>query len=407
MSTLGALATPRPIKIHVGLLTGCQDRSYAYGLAMALVEKGVCLDVIGSDEVESSEMHVTPNINFCKMLGKPRPNASLARKIGRVFLYYTRLLCYATIAGPRIFHILWNYKFEFFDRTLLMLFYKLLGKKIAITAHNVNAGRRDSNDSVLNHFTLKVQYGLADHIFVHSEKSKHELLAEFCVREQTVTVIPFGINNSVPDSDLTSAQAKQRLGVREGERAILFFGNIRPYKGLEYLLAAFQQLLTKSGNYRLIIAGQRKKGAEDYLDAIQRNVIRDDHRERIIQRIEYIPDEETELYFKAADVLVLPYKEIFQSGVLFLGYNFGLPAVATDVGSFREDVIEGRTGFMCKPCDPVDMARAIEAYFESDLFKHLHRRRQEIRDFAKQRHSWEIVGEKTQNIYAKLLGGNL
>jgi glycosyltransferase involved in cell wall biosynthesis len=124
----------------------------------------------------------------------------------------------------------------------------------------------------------------------------------------------------------------------------------------------------------------------------------------VIQRIEYIPDEETELYFKAADILVLPYTHIFQSGVLFLGYSFGLPVIATKVGSLAEDIIEGRTGFLCTPCDPVDLAKAIERYFESDLYKDLQARRQEIRDFANARHSWEIVGQMTRNVYAELLG---
>jgi len=111
-----------------------------------------------------------------------------------------------------------------------------------------------------------------------------------------------------------------------------------------------------------------------------------------------------ELYFKAADVLVLPYKEIFQSGVLFLAYSFGLPVIATDVGSFREDIVEGYTGFLCKPSDPIDMARAIEAYFASDLFKDLKVRRQELKDYVNANHSWRAVAELTREAYAQILG---
>ena len=60
-----------------------------------------------------------------------------------------------------------------------------------------------------------------------------------------ITVIPFGINNAVPNTSLTPGEAKQRLGIRESERTILFFGNITPYKGLEYLIAAFRQILAE------------------------------------------------------------------------------------------------------------------------------------------------------------------
>ena len=86
-------------------------------------------------------------------------------------------------------------------------------------------------------------------------------------------------------------------------------------------------------------------------------------RDRIIERIEYIPDEETELFFKAADVLVLPYTRIFQGGVLFLGYGFGLPVIASNVGSLREEIVEGKTGFVFKARDSSDLAGIIGKYF--------------------------------------------
>ena len=88
------------------------------------------------------------------------------------------------------------------------------------------------------------------------------------------------------------------------------------------------------------------------------------------ERIEYIPDEETELFFKAADVLILPYTHVFQSGVLFLGYSFGLPAIAADVGNLKEEIIEGETGFVFKPQDSSDLAKTIR-YFNSELFRNL------------------------------------
>jgi len=394
-------------EIEVGLLTGGFDRPYVFGLATALESKGVCLDVVGGDDVDRPELHAPPRLNFLNLRGDQQPQASLRKKIVRVLIYYARLIRYASVAKPRIFHILWNNKFHFFDRTLLMLYYKLQGKKIAFTAHNVNAGRRDASDSLLNRLSLKIQYQLADHIFVHTEKMKKELSTEFGVCEQAITVIPFGINNSVPDTNLTPAQARQKFGILEDERLILFFGNIGPYKGLEFLVAGFQQVVARNPCYRLIIAGKPRGGAEEYLDMIQESIRQSPYGERVIQKIEYIPDEETELYFKAADVLVLPYTHVFQSGVLFLGYSFGLPVIATNVGSLEEDIIEGRTGFLCKPCDPIDLAKTIERYFESDLFKDLHARRHEILDFANQRHSWEIAGQMTRNVYAELLGKRL
>jgi glycosyltransferase involved in cell wall biosynthesis len=390
-------------RCNIALLTGGEDRHYAFGLAMALASQEVSLDVIGSDEVDSPEMHHTAQLRFLNLRGNQRPDAGVWRKLWRVAAYYLRLVRYAATARPTIFHILWNNKFLAFDRTLLTLYYKILGKQIVLTAHNVNAGRRDATDSLLNRLTLKTQYRLADHIFVHTDKMRTQLVQEFAVRERRVTVIPYGINNALPDTGLSPAAARARLGIDRDSRTILFFGSIAPYKGLEYLVAAFQMLAAGPGDYRLIIAGRPKKQHQQYWNRLARTIERDPSRERIIRKIHYIPDQDTEIYFKAADVLVLPYTEIFQSGVLFLGYSFGLPVIASDVGSLRDDVVEGTTGFVCKPRDTADLARTIEGYFSSDLFTRLNARRCEIRDYAVRRHSWDAVGQMTRRVYAELL----
>jgi glycosyltransferase involved in cell wall biosynthesis len=286
---------------------------------------------------------------------------------------------------------------------LLTLYYKLLGKKIVLTVHNVNANVRDSRDSALNRRTLRFQYQHADHIFVHTQEMKAELSKEYRVSESRVTVIPFGINNSVPNTSLSPDQAKEKLGLRKDEKAILFFGNIAPYKGLEYLVSAYQAIAARRSDFKLIIAG-RPKGFEKYWADLHETIRADVQRGKILLRKEYIPDEETEVFFKAADVLALPYRYIYQSGVLFLGYSFGLPVLAADVGSLKEEVVEGETGFVFKPEAPVDLARAIETYFSSNLFSDLNARRLKIRDYAMKRNSWTAVGQSTLRVYAKILG---
>jgi len=386
----------------VALLTGGADKPYAFGLATALISKGMVIDLIGNDDLDCPDFHGKPGVTFLNLRGEQQSDASFARKASRVLIYYAKLMRYTATAEPRIFHILWNNKFEFFDRTLLMLYYKLLRKKIVLTLHNVNAGRRDSKDTRLNRLTLRIQYRLADRIFVHTKKMKLELIEEFGEQETSVTVIPFGINNAVPKTHLTSGDARSRLGIREGERTILFFGNIAPYKGLEYLVSAFRQILKRRDDYRLIIAG-RPKNCESYWTALRATLEEDVRRGRVLLRADFIPDDETETYFKAADVFVLPYRHVYQSGVLFLGHSFGLPVLAADVGSLKSDIVDGKTGFVFRPEDPDDLARVIERYFASDLYTDLNNRRTEIREHATQRHSWEIVSQITISAYADLL----
>jgi D-inositol-3-phosphate glycosyltransferase len=397
--------TPKsPGEIAIGLLTGCQDRPYAFGLAMALVAKGVHVDEIGSDGEDSPELHVTPNLRFLNFRGRQNQDEKFAPKLKKVLGYYARLLRYAARSKPPIFHILWNSKFEYFDRTLLMLYYRLCGKKIAFTAHNVNQAKRDAKDSFLNRLTLRIQYRLTNHIFVHTQKMKAELCDDFAVPAKSVTVIRHPINNAFPDTALTPSEAKRQLGIQDHEKTILFFGRIRPYKGIEHLLTAFKQLLKTHPNYRLIIAGEPKKGSEAYLDEIREIACRDFKPGEIILKFQFIPDREMEIYLKGGDVLVLPYKDIFQSGVLFLAYTFGLPVVATDVGSFREEIVEGKTGFICKPGDPTDLAKTLETFFSSAIYTNLRTGRQGIKDYASTVHSWDVVAELTRNAYVAISG---
>lgn len=386
---------------RVGLLTAGRDRSYARGLASALLAHGVPVDIVGSSEVDSPEWHGNPLARFLDLRDQ-RENAGLLRKMSRVVVYYLRLLRYAATAEAPVFHILWNNKFEWFDRVLLMLYYRAFGKKIVFTAHNVNAGKRDANDSWLNRATLQIQYNLCDHLLVHTEKMRSEMMTEFGVPPGRVSVIPFGINNTVPNTSLSTAEARQQLGIRPGEKTLLFFGNITPYKGLEHLVEAFLGLAKSDESYRLIIVG-KPKGCDDYWQQIHQTIARSGLGERVIQRIEYVPDEQTELFFKAADILVLPYTHVFQSGVLFLAYSFGLPVLASDVGSLKEEIVEGRTGLVCRPCDATDLAVQINSYFSSRLFQELPERRTDIQAYANDRYSWDKVATITTKIYAQLL----
>jgi D-inositol-3-phosphate glycosyltransferase len=387
---------------RIALLTGGGDKPYALGMAAALTSAGIQVDFIGSDDLKVPDLLSNPRVKFLNLRGDQRSEANRMAKVERVLSYYVGLIRYAFTAKPRLFHILWNNKFELFDRTLLMFYYKLLGKRIVFSAHNVNAGERDATDSRLNRLSLRVQYTLSDHIFVHTKAMKSELASDFRVPEDKISVIPFGINNTLPDTGLSALEAKAKLGIGASEKTMLFFGNIAPYKGLEYLTAAFTELSNRDTNYRLIIAG-RPKGNRDYWKKVEQSITRNGVRDRIIERIEYVPDEETELYFKAADVLILPYARVFQSGVLFLGYNFGLPAIAADVGSLKQEIVEGETGFVFKAGYSSDLARTIDKYFNSELFHDLETRRAQIKKYANEQYSWSKVAATIEAVYSDML----
>ena len=398
--TRRVVATPEKSGLQVALFTGGGDRPYALGMAHALLDAGMSVEFIGSDELRSPELERREGLRFLNLRGCQNPSASPLKKIQRVLRYYARLLRYSFTAEPKIFHILWNNRLELIDRVVLMLYYKLLRRRVVLTAHNVNRHERDDEDHGVNRLSLKIQYRLSDHIFVHTEAMKRQLCREFAVAEAKVTVIPFGINATVPCTSLTSADARACLGIAPQEKVLLFFGNIAPYKGLEFLVRAFAQISGNSDEYRLLVAG-RKKCPEPYWNEVEPELLA--LGRAAILRIEYIPDEETEVYFKAADVLILPYTHIFQSGVLFLGYNFGLAAVAADVGSLKDEIVDGQTGFVFRPCDAEDLAARIRQYFDSEMYREGEVRRERIRDYAHERYSWSKVAAQTGEVYTSLL----
>lgn len=388
--------------LKVSLLTGGMDPPYVLPLTLALISKGIVVDFIGNDDMQNTDIAGHENVHYYNLRGDQSENVPTKMKVTRVLKYYFRLMKYAAKTDSRVFHIIWLNKFEFLDRVFLNIYYKVLGKKLVFTAHNINAGERDGNDTLINRLSLRFMYKIVDHVFVHTEKMKRQLIGGFNIRENKVTVIPFGINNTVPKSELTRMQARKKLNLEGNEKAILFFGNIEPYKGLEYLVLSLSKLKEKHNDFRLIIAGRIGK-SKVYLDNIQSIIEKHDLNNYITHKMEFIPDEEVEVYFKAADVLILPYKYIFQSGVLLSSYYFGLPVIATDVGSLREDIDEGKTGFICQPEDPEDLANKIDLYFHSDLYKNLEVNRNKIIKYANEKYSWEKIGEKTYDVYNGLL----
>ena len=132
------------LTLRVALLTGGGDKPYALGIADALASVGIYLDFIGSDDLSVPELLTNSRVNFLNLRGDQRAEMP-ARWQNAESVKVLWSACWLRSNGkPKLFHILWNNKFQLFDRTVLMLYYKLLGKKIVFTAHNVNAGKRDS-----------------------------------------------------------------------------------------------------------------------------------------------------------------------------------------------------------------------------------------------------------------------
>lgn len=199
---------------------------------------------------------------------------------------------------------------------------------------------------------------------------------------------------------MSTGEARARLGLDPHHRLLLLFGQIAPYKGVIDLVRALPAIRRRAGAVRVVIAGKVKRGHEDYWAEV-RAAIDELGDDSVIVHNRFIPDEDVEKYFMAADAVVLPYRDIYQSGVPFLAYSFGLPVIATRVGALPEAVQEGFSGCLAEPGSVDSLADAVVRFFEGSTYTSS-RRRQEIRDWASRRHSWSAIGEQLARAYHRV-----
>jgi glycosyltransferase involved in cell wall biosynthesis len=181
------------------------------------------------------------------------------------------------------------------------------------------------------------------------------------------------------------ADARRQLGV-QGNVA-LFFGHVRPFKGLDIALHAWRELKTE---VTLLVAGEAWwKGEEEYR-ALAHGLpnVRFDFR--------YIPDAEIATYFAAADVVLAPYRIEAQSGVALTAFHFARPVIATNVGGLPEIIEEGMNGMLVPPENPFALAHAVDAFFAREDRATMERHAAA----AARKYSWEEYGALMKRLLA-------
>jgi D-inositol-3-phosphate glycosyltransferase len=189
---------------------------------------------------------------------------------------------------------------------------------------------------------------------------------------------------------LERTEALKRLGLDDKFRYLLFFGFIRDYKGLDWLLEAFAQEDLRKFPLKLIIAGEFYTEKKPYLDLIDQLKLND----RVILRTDFIPNEEVNQYFCACDLVVQPYKHATQSGVTQIGYFFSKPMIVTNVGGLSEIIPHQIAGYVVNP-DPASIAEAIYDYFQ-------HNRKEEFEkniEKERQKYLWSNMVNAILEVY--------
>jgi glycosyltransferase involved in cell wall biosynthesis/SAM-dependent methyltransferase len=196
------------------------------------------------------------------------------------------------------------------------------------------------------------------HIFiVHSEEERENLLR--LLPDAIVRKAYLPVGRSFSEVPVNREAAKRALNATGN--VLLFFGFVRPYKGLRYLIEALPEVL-KRNQVTLVVAGEFWKNKADH-----ERLIRDMNLEGNVRLVDrYIPNEEVGTYFAACDTVVLPYVGASQSGIIQLAYEFGRPVIATTAGGLPDVVEDGKTGYLVPPRDSRALADAIVKMFNAD-----------------------------------------
>lgn len=330
--------------------------------------------VLAPKHIEKKYFH--KNVNF-KLINAPYSLVKSVLQSINIFELKS-MINYIRDYKPDVIHFVnehpWN--------NLIILKFKS-DYKMVLTCHDptLHPGERNPTISKLFKLSTLCQLKNVDSIIVHGNIMAEELKKQN-ISSKKIDVIPHGDYQFFTECSPSS---------NDPDNSILFFGRIKLYKGIEYLIQAeplISQVLT---NYKIIIAGEGD--LSKYSNHIEHN-----ERFEIINR--YIDDSEVSYFFTKCKVVVLPYIEASQSGIVPIAYAFKKPVIATSVGSLPEIVENEITGFLIPPKDPNALATAIIKIFVDDRLCTKMGENGYLK--MKKELSWNIIADKTTEMYKRI-----
>jgi len=300
-----------------------------------------------------------------------------------IFNPFSWIKTYKLTSSPAVLFEWWNIV-QLPHYIFLSYLFKRRKKIVMAELHNPL-----SHETILGErFLFNMWIGLVDKIIVHTRASAET------INHKSINIIHYG---TYPCNRMARKEAREKLRIPRNARVLLFFGNIRPYKGLDILLESFNMLANENKNVWLIVAGRPWRDFDKYkkmTDSFDSNI-----NSRILLKNEFIPDKEVPIYFSASDLLVLPYKKFdSQSGVIMLAISCGLPYVVTDVKGLSEFALGKNAISKTEPSSVYSIIKKI--IFSNEILKNL---KVKVESFGL-RYNWNNYGEK---IYQSLTNANV
>lgn len=295
------------------------------------------------------------------------------------------------IRPPAVVVVQWWSAAVWHTELALVVAARARGARVVIEVHELmdTAEQRHPLAGAWSRTLAPALMGLADRVVVHNRADQIEIVRRYGIGRSRVEVVvepPFDHYDLRPSDERTTAPDPDDRPIE-----LLFFGTIRPYKGLEDLVAAFDVLIAEGeGDYRLTVVGETWEG----WTAPAARIRRSPNRDRISFVNRYVPDEEVDAAFRAADVVVLPYRRSSTSGPLMVAMSYGLPVVVTSVGGLPE-AVEGYSGGVLVEPDTID--RLVDGIRKAEPLVGVHHRT---------RRDWSDVADEHEAMYRAIgVGG--
>lgn len=338
---------------EVVLLSNGFQTEYECGFANGLARNGLRTLLVCSDELLRGRLE--PGVTALNLRGSQDPRRHPLAKTVNIIRYWAATIRLLRRQTPRVVHLIGLFTLPSAVAGLLeAVVLRLVARRFVLTVHNLLP--HDAHDG-FNRRVYRLIYRLPHTLVVHTRGMRDELQRDFGVPPDRIVVVELGIDRIFPPSAGQRDWLRQQCGLDSLRPIVLFFGNVARYKGLDLLVQAFERL-TVDTSAVLVIAGRCRD--ETLRQELQAQVAPLLTVRRAFWFDGFVPEEHVLHYFHGADLLVMPYRHIDQSAVVFMALATGLPVVATDVGSLG-DYVPLTGGRMVRPGDPAALAAAIEA----------------------------------------------
>lgn len=359
------------------------NNKYTFSLADAIAENGVDIVVCGI-ESDNVSAYRSKYINYFYSYSSEN---GILNKIKSYNRSWKRVFQYCVENKVDVVHVQW-YIFSPLDYH----YHKKLRKcgiKVVTTIHDLLPFNKKFYDF---HYHKKI-YSHASHVITQAKVNTDTLVRDFKVDRNNISYIPHGHYMEFAEA-VTMEESRRHLDIPMDKKVILFFGQIKKVKGVDVLIRALPEVVKKHGDILCVIAGKVwKDDFQIYDDMINELNVRDYLR----TDIRYIGDDEIKYYFNAADIVALPYRQIYQSGVVLLAYAYEKPVVATTEGEFLNVIKDGETGLLVEAGNSGKYAKALNWYLDNP---------DKLEEFGKAGHddlmvrlSWDTIAKSVCEVY--------